>query len=205
MNGIPFFDPTLGPGKLRVVEHGPRLHVLSATGEWVQKLLSLLNRTGVVTGFTRPLDVDPGKAYLMELPDHYVFLDREGNLVGGCALFCSSLKRGWMELLYAVDSEYRGKGYAVEGVRLLIEWTSRWTDADGILALVPKENLASLKVAQRLGMKEFPGPLDIPDDLIPFVLARSERGDLECCGPRRPPEVPTSDSPAPPGGTAPPR
>ena len=67
MNGIPFFDPTLGPGKLRVVEHGPRLHVLSATGEWVQKLLSLLNRTGVVTGFSRirltlPSNVSPGYA-----------------------------------------------------------------------------------------------------------------------------------------------
>jgi hypothetical protein len=204
VNGVPFFNPSLGPGTLRVVEHGPRLHVLSATGEWVPKLLSLLNRTGVVTGFTRPLDVDPAKVYLMELPDHYVFLDREGNLVGGCALFCSSVMHGWMELLYAVDTEHRGKGYAVEGVCLLIEWTSRWTDAAGILALVPKDNLASLKVARRLGMKAHPEPLAIPEGLIPFVLTRSAEGGLECCGVRRP-GVPTPDSPAPPGGTALPR
>jgi len=80
----------------------------------VPALLALLNRTGVVTGFTRPLDYDPEKVYLLELPDHYAFLDRGANWSGGCALFCSSVMHGWMELLYAVDTEHRGKGYAAK-------------------------------------------------------------------------------------------
>ena len=55
---------------------------------------------------------------------------------------------------YGVAKEYRGHGYATEGLRLMIEEARKLSiDTDEIYLSVLKNNLASLKVQQKNGAK----------------------------------------------------
>ncbi len=55
---------------------------------------------------------------------------------------------------YGVAEEYRGHGYATEGLRLLIEEARKLPiDTDELYLSVLKSNLASLKVQQKNGAK----------------------------------------------------
>lgn len=55
---------------------------------------------------------------------------------------------------YGVAKEYRGRGYATEGLRLIIEEARKLPiDTDELYLSVLKNNLASLKVQQKNGAK----------------------------------------------------
>lgn len=150
----PLLDASLGPGRIRMVEQGPRLRVESATGELVPRLLTVLMGTTVTQGYPSPESCATASPHLLELPDHYAFLDRDGTVVGGCGLVSSALRPKWMEVIYLVDGPHQGRGYAREGVGMLLDWAFRCTDGAGVFAFIEPTNLPSLRVARALGMAE---------------------------------------------------
>jgi RimJ/RimL family protein N-acetyltransferase len=62
-----------------------------------------------------------------------------------------------------VRTREQGRGVAVTAVRLLIEWAARSTDLARIEALIPVDNTASLRVAERAGA--------VRERLVPGLLA----------------------------------
>jgi RimJ/RimL family protein N-acetyltransferase len=63
------------------------------------------------------------------------------------------LPRGFpgLEVGWGIAPEFRGKGYAVEAARASIDWTFATLEIDEIIHLIRPENVASQKVARRLG------------------------------------------------------
>ena len=77
-----------------------------------------------------------------------------------------------VELGYAVEEAYRGRGYATEAARGMIGW-ARSRGIDRILASVAPHNAASLAVVRRLGMREVTSVVDEVDGPeIVFELRR---------------------------------
>jgi RimJ/RimL family protein N-acetyltransferase len=63
------------------------------------------------------------------------------------------LPSGWpgFEIGWGIASGFRGKGYAVEAVRASIDWAFARFEIAQIIHCIDRENIASQRVAQRLG------------------------------------------------------
>lgn len=88
------------------------------------------------------------------LPDGYVpetffFLWNDNEIIGQFRLrhyLCESLKSGSGHIGYFIGKDFRGRGYAKEGLRLLLEVARKTIPEEEIRFRVDKENTASLKV-----------------------------------------------------------
>ena len=62
---------------------------------------------------------------------------------------------GWpgFELGWALGREYWGRGYATEGARRALEYAFTELDRDHVISCIHPDNLASIRVAERLGEK----------------------------------------------------
>jgi len=77
---------------------------------------------------------------------------RSGNLIGRIGFMNPT---GWpgFELGWTLGREYWGKGFATEGARRALEYAFTEMDRDHVISLIAPENVASIKVAERLGEK----------------------------------------------------
>jgi RimJ/RimL family protein N-acetyltransferase len=73
-----------------------------------------------------------------------------GKFVGRAGPFYPPVWPGF-EVGWAVASEFRGKGYAVEAARASIDWSFATFQLDEIVHCIDAENVASQAVARRLG------------------------------------------------------
>jgi RimJ/RimL family protein N-acetyltransferase len=62
---------------------------------------------------------------------------------------------GWpgFELGWTLARDSWGKGYATEGARRALEYAFTEMDRDHVISLIAPDNVASIKVAERLGEK----------------------------------------------------
>ena len=120
-----------------------------------------------------------------------IILEETGALIGlcgfvpapctpeECALFgpelfgtppddpCTSLE---LHLGYALGSDYRGKGYATEAVRMLVDYAFEEIRVRRIMAMTDRPNTGSIRLMERLGMRtarnphaDWPGVVGILD------------------------------------------
>lgn len=96
-----------------------------------------------------------------ELPEGYVpesffYLWKEDVIVGEFRIrhfLCDSLREGAGHIGYFIGKEYRGKGYATEGLRLTLELAREIVPEEEIYLRVNKDNPASLKVMLKNGSR----------------------------------------------------
>ncbi len=75
-----------------------------------------------------------------------------GNLVGRIGFMNPA---GWpgFELGWTLGREFWGRGFATEGARRALKYAFTEMDRDHVISLIAPENIASTKVAERLGEK----------------------------------------------------
>lgn len=96
-----------------------------------------------------------------ELPEGYVpesffYLWKDDVIVGEFRIrhfLCDSLREGAGHIGYFIGKEYRGKGYATEGLRLTLELAREIVPEEEIYLRVNKDNSASLAVMLKNGGK----------------------------------------------------
>lgn len=73
-----------------------------------------------------------------------------GNLIGRIGFMNPA---GWpgFELGWTLGRKYWGKGYATEGAGRALEYAFGEMDRDHVISLIAPENVASIRVAERLG------------------------------------------------------
>jgi ribosomal-protein-alanine N-acetyltransferase len=59
---------------------------------------------------------------------------------------------GMVELGWGISHEYRRQGIAVEASEAVIEWVCSQPKVRRVIATIPADNIASIRVAERLGM-----------------------------------------------------
>lgn len=93
------------------------------------------------------------------LPEGYVpattyFLWLDGNIIGEFQIrhhLCESLVNGAGHIGYYIAPEYRGKGYATQGLALILDEARKIVPEDEIYLRVQRSNPASLKVMLKNG------------------------------------------------------
>ena len=75
-----------------------------------------------------------------------------GNFVGRTGLF---FPEGWpgQEVGWTLAKAYWGRGYATEAAKAAISWGFKHTAAKQLISLIVPENIASIKVSERLGQR----------------------------------------------------
>lgn len=75
-----------------------------------------------------------------------------GKLVGRIGFMNPA---GWpgFELGWTLGREFWGRGFATEGARRALEYAFTEMDRDHVISLIAPDNVASIKVAERLGEK----------------------------------------------------
>lgn len=109
--------------------------------------------------FDNALDTIIAQSKGLQLPDGYVpattyFLWNDDTIVGEFQLrhyLCESLVNGSGHIGYYIAPEFRGKGYATQGLRLAVEEARKIIPEDEIYLRVDKSNSASLKVMLKNG------------------------------------------------------
>ena len=88
------------------------------------------------------------------VPETFLFLWDNDEIVGQFRVrhhLCESLKTGAGHIGYYIKPEYRGKGYAKEGLRLALKFAKAIVPEDEIYLRVNKDNVASLRVTLHNG------------------------------------------------------
>ena len=77
-----------------------------------------------------------------------------GELIGFCGVGPKEELGGEVELAYAISGRHAGHGMATEAARAVIWWAMEQAQIAVIVAIVQKDNTASLKVLRKLGFIE---------------------------------------------------
>jgi len=74
-----------------------------------------------------------------------------GKLMGHCGI--RPIPDGRIELLYAYDPEFWGKGYGTEAGRAILEYGKAHFEIDELIAMAYPENQASIGLMKKLGFR----------------------------------------------------
>ena len=76
-----------------------------------------------------------------------------GRLVGDLGLSPAEGEPGVIKVGYTMAPEFQGRGYATEAVDVLVGYAFDTLDAEVVRAYASAENVASLRVAEKVGMR----------------------------------------------------
>ncbi|MES0811173.1 GNAT family N-acetyltransferase [Roseibium sp. SCPC15] len=99
----------------------------------------------------------------------------DGEFVGRAGFSWQQEPAGY-ELGYSLKRSAWGRGYATEIARELVRWFFEETDHDHLLAYAVSENLASLRVMQKAGMRLW---LEMEKHDLPCTFYRVDRTEFE--------------------------
>jgi len=74
-----------------------------------------------------------------------------GKLIGNCGIV--PIRDGRIELDYAYDPHFWGKGYATEAARAVLELAKADPEVDSLIAMAFPKNTASINVFKKLGFR----------------------------------------------------
>lgn len=81
-----------------------------------------------------------------------IVLRSNRTVVGSVNLKGPPDEMGNVEIGWGVSAEFRRQGIATEAAKAIITWAFLQPDVDRIIATIPTTNVASIHVAERLGM-----------------------------------------------------
>jgi aminoglycoside 6'-N-acetyltransferase len=76
-----------------------------------------------------------------------------GRLVGDVGLSPADGERGVIKIGYTMAPAFQGRGYATEAVRALVTYAFEVLGADVVRAYASAENVPSIRVAEKVGMR----------------------------------------------------
>jgi RimJ/RimL family protein N-acetyltransferase len=103
-----------------------------------------------------------------------MMVDRQGAAVGHCGFHGPPETIGRAEIGYTVFTEFRGRGYAKEAARALVEWAFAQDERE-VYATVSPDNPPSLAVVKALGFEQVGTQEDEIDGLELVFLIRAGR------------------------------
>jgi RimJ/RimL family protein N-acetyltransferase len=77
----------------------------------------------------------------------------DGQLVGDVGLSPADGEPGVIKVGYTIDPRFQGRGYATEAIEALVAYSFRTLDADVVRAYAGAENIPSIRVMEKVGMR----------------------------------------------------
>jgi RimJ/RimL family protein N-acetyltransferase len=100
--------------------------------------------------------------------DGFIIHKADGVLIGDIGLMGGPNTEGVAEIGYSIVPEYRDHGYATEMARALIAWAFQQDGLSVITAKTRQDNLASINVLTRVGMRR----LGVEGDMLTWELRK---------------------------------
>ena len=124
----------------------------------IQPVSPELNQAAIKQGYTGPhielylneLEKDPSQ---LNWGPWFVMLKESSRIIGDIGFKGKPDEERMAEIGYGFLEEYRNQGYATESVQALIGWAFETDEADILVAETANENIASIKVLEKLGMQ----------------------------------------------------
>jgi ribosomal-protein-alanine N-acetyltransferase len=91
-----------------------------------------------------------------------------GKLIGYCGIGGPQFDRTLTEVLYGIDNEYWGKGYATEITKALLKYGFNELGLSKIVGFAEKENIASLRVLEKAGLTRNGEISGLPEEFTHF-------------------------------------
>ena len=84
----------------------------------------------------------------------FAVVEKASNqVIGYCGLGGPEFDRTLTEVFYSIDQPFWGNGYATETTLALLQYGFEQLDLDKIVGFAEKENLASLRVLEKAGLR----------------------------------------------------
>jgi len=100
-----------------------------------------------------------------------VFEEASGRMVGMCGLRWMTVREERvLNLMYRFDPSTWGRGYATESTTALVDWAHESLPGEIVLARVRPANLASQRVAAKLGLRRDPAFDDEGEDGLDWAF-----------------------------------
>ena len=124
----------------------------------IQPVSPELNQAAIKQGYFKghielylnELEKDPNQ---LNWGPWFVMLKESGHIIGDIGFKGRPDEERMAEIGYGFLEEYQNQGYATESVRALIDWAFETDEADILVAETAKDNIASIKVLEKLGMQ----------------------------------------------------
>lgn len=147
-------------GEKKVI-HTKRLFMRKPIIEDVEQFYSILKEEAVSKWLAKSRGMSKGEAkdYIIQLILHWEQYDfgvwllvnrNTGELLGHCGLRKID-ETGEIEIMYLLDPEYWGNGYASEAAKASIQYAKEMMNVKRIIARVKVENENSKKLLRKLG------------------------------------------------------
>ncbi|CAN5739594.1 GNAT family N-acetyltransferase [soil metagenome] len=101
-------------------------------------------------------------------------IEKETNkFLGWCGIWRLE-ETGEMEIGYAIDKAYWGKGFATEAAEKFMRYAFEQLNAEKLVAVARPENTASRRVMEKLGMKFVKTGTFYSQTLVQYAISKSE-------------------------------
>lgn len=84
-----------------------------------------------------------------------IVLVQDNKRIGGALFKGGPNQNGEVEIGYGIDDEFQGRGYAKEAIGSIVKWAMKQEGVFAVIAETEKDNLASHKVLQHIGMLRY--------------------------------------------------
>jgi len=84
-----------------------------------------------------------------------IILKEENRIIGGITFKGPVNTEGEVEVGYGIEQKYQNKGYMTETLKSIIKWTFKHDKIKSIVAETNKDNKASQRVLEKVGMKKY--------------------------------------------------
>lgn len=95
------------------------------------------------------LDLDADNCWLM----FAIELRESGRMIGEVGMYIESATKRTANIGWAIQSEFRGQGYATEAAKYLLEYAFKERKLHRVTSITSVQNGASVRVMERLGMR----------------------------------------------------
>lgn len=135
----------------------------------VARFMGSYDRDGMVEWMQKGLDEWAERGH-----GRVVILDREGGRFLGRAGLKHWPQFGETEVGWALRPEFRGKGIATEAGEAALKWGFEQFDLSCITAMIQPENTASVRVAERLGLRPQRNDTLLGAQVVVHAISREE-------------------------------
>ena len=127
-----------------------RLLIQPASPELNQAAVKQGYFKGHIELYLNELEKDPNQ---LNWGPWFVMLKESVHIIGDIGFKGRPDEERIAEIGYGFLEKYQNQGYATESVRALIDWAFETDEADILVAETANDNIASIKVLEKLGMQ----------------------------------------------------
>jgi RimJ/RimL family protein N-acetyltransferase len=84
-----------------------------------------------------------------------IILKEENRIIGGITFKGPVNFEGEVEVGYGIEQKYQNKGYMTETLKIIIKWSFKHGEIKRVIAETNKDNIASQRVLEKVGMKKY--------------------------------------------------